>query len=290
MVVDAAGNTFIADTFAHAVRVVSAATGMVTTYAGVLDGETYGGGFSGDGGLATSALLRAPMGLALHPRTGDLYIADSLNCRIRQVEAATGLISTFAGNGCPCVYETNQQECLQDGAVFGPYLSGLAFDSAGSLFVVDTFFSTVWKVIAGTSTPVVFAGKPATMDAYSPGEPIAAGDGGSAVDTAVWYPIDVAVHPQYDDVFIAHWPPESPEARVRRVDALTGDIFTEVGGAIVPQPIPEGEEVLSGDGGPPSQAFLPSVWGIGVGPHGSLAISHDSNDAGVVRKVSCLQY
>jgi DNA-binding beta-propeller fold protein YncE len=81
MVVDAAGDVFVTDPFAHVVRKISASTGRVTTYAGVLEADQSGGGFEGDAGPATSARLKLPLGLALHPHTGDLYIGDSNNCR-----------------------------------------------------------------------------------------------------------------------------------------------------------------------------------------------------------------
>lgn len=293
MVVDTAGNTYIADTFAHAVRVVSASTGRITTYAGTLGSL----GFGGDGGPATAAQLYAPVGLALHPQTGDLYIADSLNCRIRRVDAATGTISTFAGNGCPCSLVSNE-DCVEAGAVFGSILPGLAFDSAGSLFVVDRDFNVVWKIPAGSSTPELFAGVPHTMEEFfsESGPPVYGGDGDQATNATVWFPIDVAVHPQYDDVFIAHWPADSAEsAKVRRVDALSGVIYTEVGGAAAPErPVfassseepPFGEEPAVGDGGPPSLAFVAALYGIGVGPHGSLMLAENV----VVRNVSCSQF
>jgi DNA-binding beta-propeller fold protein YncE len=92
------GNLYIADTANHRVRMVSPATGMIRTVAG--DG-TPGDGFQlGDGGLATTAHLSKPGGIAL-ATNGDLYIADTGHHRIRKVSAATGLITTVAGDGLP---------------------------------------------------------------------------------------------------------------------------------------------------------------------------------------------
>src|SRR6476619_4438264 len=68
-------------------------SGNVTTIAG-----TANGGFSGDGGLATAALLNGPQGSAIG-RDGALYFTDRFNRRIRRVDAVTGTISTIAGNG-----------------------------------------------------------------------------------------------------------------------------------------------------------------------------------------------
>ncbi|MGA7234528.1 MAG: hypothetical protein WBY44_02540 [Bryobacteraceae bacterium] len=67
------------------------------------DGTIYAGesgatGFNGDGGKATAAELFSPVGVAFDSK-GNLYIADSLNNRIRQVAAGTGIITSFAGTG-----------------------------------------------------------------------------------------------------------------------------------------------------------------------------------------------
>jgi hypothetical protein len=91
--VDGSGNLFIADPANNRIRKVSAATGIITTVAG-----TGTSGFSGDGGLATSALLAAPLSVAVDG-SGNLYIADYFNLRIRKVSAATGIITTVAGTG-----------------------------------------------------------------------------------------------------------------------------------------------------------------------------------------------
>ena len=79
MLVDSAGNIFIADTYNNRVRRVDAVTGIITTIAG-----TGQSGFSGDGGAATAAQLRAPTGLALGS-DGTLFVADKYNLRIRAI-------------------------------------------------------------------------------------------------------------------------------------------------------------------------------------------------------------
>src|SRR3990172_1575272 len=91
--VDGAGNVFIADTSNRRVRRVDAGTGLISTVAGT---GTFG--FSGDGAAATSAQLAAPSGVAVDD-AGNVYIGDTGNHRVRRVDADTGLISTFAGNG-----------------------------------------------------------------------------------------------------------------------------------------------------------------------------------------------
>ena len=87
--VDGQGNVYIADFPDHRVRKVSAG-GTITTFAG-----TGAGGFSGDGGPATSARLYAPYGVAVDGQ-GNVYIADSRNYRVRKV-GASATATTYAG-------------------------------------------------------------------------------------------------------------------------------------------------------------------------------------------------
>ena len=89
--VDVRGNLFIADTWNHRIFRVES-SGIITTVAG--NGTQ---GFSGDGGLATSASLGAPYDVAVDTQ-GNLFVADTLNHRIRRVDSS-GVITTFlAGN------------------------------------------------------------------------------------------------------------------------------------------------------------------------------------------------
>ena len=92
---DASGNLYIADHGNNLIRKVSG--GTISTIAGLTShaGTSGAGGFSGDGGPATSALLNAPFGVAFDSN-GDLFIADSNNNVIREVSG--GVIETIAGN------------------------------------------------------------------------------------------------------------------------------------------------------------------------------------------------
>jgi sugar lactone lactonase YvrE len=103
---DVRGNLYIAARGEHRIRKVTAATGIITTIAGNSTGVDSGifgiivfqGGFSGDGGPATSALLNDPEEIALDAE-GNVYISDTLNHRIRRVDAESGIIETIAGTG-----------------------------------------------------------------------------------------------------------------------------------------------------------------------------------------------
>ena len=84
---------YIADSGHHAVRALTLGSGIITAVAGT------GGlaGYSGDGGLATLALLNTPLAVAVHPLTGALFIADTLNFVVRAV-STLGIITTVAGS------------------------------------------------------------------------------------------------------------------------------------------------------------------------------------------------
>jgi trimeric autotransporter adhesin len=104
---DTAGDIFLADFENSRIREIQANTGIVNTVAGtgkcVPAGAPFNvtvcqAGFSGDGGPATSANLNYAEGVALDGG-GNLYIADTINHRVRRVSAATGIIETIAGSG-----------------------------------------------------------------------------------------------------------------------------------------------------------------------------------------------
>jgi len=93
LAIDAAGNVFITQEDSNLIRRVDAVTKKITTIAG-----TGTRGYSGDGSAATSAALNDPRGIAVAPN-GDVIFADANNYRIRKIDAATGTITTIAGNG-----------------------------------------------------------------------------------------------------------------------------------------------------------------------------------------------
>jgi sugar lactone lactonase YvrE len=92
--VDASGNLYIADQNNYEIRLVNQSTGIISTIAG----DTMNGNFAGDGGQATAAELWYPTGVALDA-SGNVYIADNWNSRVRMIAKSSGIISTFAGNG-----------------------------------------------------------------------------------------------------------------------------------------------------------------------------------------------
>ena len=102
-------------------------------------------GFSGDGGPAVNAQLNSPQGLAVDS-SGNLYIADAGNNRVRMVTAA-GIISTFAGNGLPGAYQSvGDWSPAPQGNLHLP--SGVAVDQSGNVYIADTSNHSIRKVQA----------------------------------------------------------------------------------------------------------------------------------------------
>ena len=193
--VDSAGDLFIADTDNNRIREVNAATGVITTVAG--NGTP---GYSGDNGLATSAELDGPYGIAVDSH-GDLFIADTYNSCIREVNASTHDISTVAGNG-------NEGYSGDGGLATNAELdepSGIAVDSSGNLFIADTYNSCIREVNASSRDISTIAGN--GNEGYS-------GDGGAATNAELDGPGGVAVDAG-GDMFIA----DTYNDRIREVKA-----------------------------------------------------------------------
>jgi sugar lactone lactonase YvrE len=162
MAVDRAGNLFIADQYDRVVRKLST-DGTVSTVAG-----TGTIGFSGDGGPATAAQLSLPTALAIDG-SGNLYIADSGNRRIRMVSAA-GVIDTIVD--ATADFDPNL-------AAFGlgNVIAGLAVDDSGNIFFeeLSLWFRRIRRASPdGTITTIAGAGAPG----YS-------GDGGPALQAQI---------------------------------------------------------------------------------------------------------
>jgi sugar lactone lactonase YvrE len=142
--VDSASNLYIADTTNRRIRKVTAA-GVISTVAG-----TGPAGFNGDGGAATAAQLNYPYGVTVDS-VGNLYIADSLNYRVRKVTAA-GVISTVAGNGVSGF--SGDGGAATAAQLYVP--SAIAFDSTGNLYIADTNNSRVREATGVGSYSVFF--------------------------------------------------------------------------------------------------------------------------------------
>jgi sugar lactone lactonase YvrE len=141
--VDASGNLYIADTYNNRIREVAAGTGIITTVAG--NGTQS---YSGDGGAATSAELNYPYGVAVDA-SGNLYIADCYNSRIRKVAAGTGIITTVAGNGTAAY--SGDGGAATSAKLYFP--CGVALDASGNLYIVDTSNNRI-RMVSAVSPPL----------------------------------------------------------------------------------------------------------------------------------------
>ncbi len=252
---DADGHVYIADTGTHRIRRVDAVTGLVTTAAGT--GES---GFAGDGGPASEARLDRPQGVAVD-EAGNVYVGDTGNRRIRRIDAATGIITTIAGNG-EFGFDGDGGPALS--AVLGEIVA-LAVGPRGGLYIADGLDgqgqgnNRVRRIDAATGVINTLAGS---------GEFSFGGDDGPAAAAGMTVE-DVAVDGE-GNVFIADF----NNYRIRLVDAETGIITTVAGRG----PVFGGGGGFSGDGGPATGARLNLPGGVAVGDDGTLYISDTGNN------------
>ena len=181
---DSLGNLYFVDTSNHRVRKIDKTTGIITTVVGsggfAAQNQGCGnGGYSGDGGPATSATLQCPLGMAIDAND-NIYIADYLNSAIRKVDAKTQIITTVVGTGTPGYTGDNGPAS----AATLSYPDRVSVNGAGNLFISDTGNNVVRRVDAGTQIITTFVGSGAF--GFS-------GDGGAALSAALAEPTGVVV-------------------------------------------------------------------------------------------------
>jgi secreted PhoX family phosphatase len=242
--VDASGNLFIADQANHRIRQVDGVTGIITTVAG--NGVD---GFSGDGGPATSASLNFPPGVTVDA-SGNLFIPDNFNSRIRRVDGVTGIITTVAGNGVAGF--SGDGGPATSASLQNP--AGVAVDGFGNLFIACFGNHRIRKVDGVTGIITTVAGN--GLREFS-------GDGGPATSASLSDPFGVVLDAS-GNLFIA----DDGNNRIRKVDGVTAIITTVAG---------NGTPGFSGDGGPATSASLRNPTGVTVDGFGNLFIADYNN-------------
>jgi NHL repeat len=238
------GDLYVADARVHVVRRVEPVTGIVTLVAGT--GEP---GFSGDGGRASAARLRAPRGVCVAP-TGDVYVADAEAHVVRKISALTGTISTVVGAGRPGAW--GDGNLASSAALHTP--AGVAISAEGDLFIAERGTHRVRRVLASSGLVVTAAGL------AGPGY---AGDNGPASSARFHAPEGVALAPN-GDLYVA----DTGNHVVRRIARSTGIVTTVVG---------TGAPGDAGDGGAATGARLRAPRALAFGPAGDLYIADTGN-------------
>jgi YVTN family beta-propeller protein len=246
---DAAGDLYIADQFNQQIRRVDAKTGIITTVAGIL-AEGYGG----DGGLAISAELSDPSGILVDP-SGNLYIGDNDNNRVRFVAATTGTISTIAGNG-----GLGDGESATTAALYYP--QGVAA-AGGNIWIADSN-NTLIRLVNPAGVISTISGQDYIFS-YT-------GDGGAAVNATLGFPVAVTADASHN-LFIA----DLTDSVIRRIDASSGIITTVAGNGAVG---------FAGDGGPATKASMNFPSAVAVDTAGNLFISDSNNQR--IRRVDII--
>ena len=245
--VDSSGNVYFSS--GNSVFKLSGTT--VTLFAG-----NSRPGYGGDGGPAASAMLNTPAGLAVDSK-GNVYIADSLNNRIRIV-SPSGTISTFAGNGT-----IGYINSVGDGgqAAFAQLQlpSGVAVDSSGNVYIADTGDNLV-RLVNANGIISTFAGI---------GYPGFGGDAAAATAASLNHPEDVTVDSS-GNVYIA----DTLDAAIRKV-TTDGNINTVAGNS--------SSIGYSGDGGVATSAGLIEPFAVAVDSSGQIYIAESAD--GRIRRV-----
>src|SRR6266496_908202 len=193
---DPAGNLYVAEYSGNRIRKINAVSHIISTVAG-----TGTAGYSGDEGPAVNASLNTPQGINTDD-SGNLYIADTYNSRVRKINFATGIITTIAGIGSPS-FSGDGGLAIKAGVA---YPVSVCVDAMGNVYIAEVFSgitSRIRKINATTGVITTIAGN--GIYAYG-------GDGGPATNASLFNPASVCVDP-IGTVYIT----EYDDSRIRKI-------------------------------------------------------------------------
>ena len=240
--VDDNGDVYVVDRLNYVIRKIDAATGMITTVAGT--GEV---GYGGDGGPATQAQFREPNDCFLDGR-GGLLITDIQDQRVRRLDLASGIITTFAGNGAK--ERTGDGLPATEASILGA--RAVCTDGAGNTYIAEREGNGI-RMVDAAGVMHTLAGT---------GERGYEGDGGPAREATWGAPKGLRCDAGGNVIVV-----DTENHAIRSIDAATRVVTTIAGGHL-------GGE---GDGGAATDAGMDRPHGLDLDAVGNIYIADSNN-------------
>ena len=265
---DTTGDIYIADTLNHRIRKIIMSSGVITTIAG--NGKK---GYSGDNVLATSTSLYGPTDVAVDP-SGNMFIAELFNYRIRKVSAATGMITTIAGkgDGRSRTWGSSVSGSATEYSLYSP--TGVTLDTSGNVYIADGSRFAIFKVTVSSGNISTVAGTPANI-----GDRVYNGDDILATTANLFFPSNVVLDAS-GNMYIS----DTLNYRIRKVTASTGMITTIAGTGAADSALVSRDLPYNGEGGLATAAAIAIPSGLAIDVAGNLYFADSLSN--VVRKVT----
>jgi sugar lactone lactonase YvrE len=255
IVIDSINDEIIfTNTSAMLIRKCPSSSNTATTIAG-----TGTAGFSGDGGVGTSAQLNVPTGIA-RDSAGNLYIGDTNNNRIRLLDKSTSLISTYAGSGTAAFIGDLPVTAITTTDTDLNYPTATVTDFVNKItYITDTFNHVVRKITDGSGTTTVIAGTIGIRGNT--------GDTGPATSALLNYPRGIALDSVNGVLYIT----DTGNNRVRKITLSSGIISNFAGSSV-------GTAGNAGDGSTATSASLNAPRGLALDSSNNLYIADTGNN------------